>query len=69
MGSFGKLIPFLIVLVSAFALYQLFAAVLFAVRGAWGFTVLYVLMAIAGGALARMLWINKARLSGNAPPS
>ena len=69
MGSFGKLIPFLLVLVSAFALYQLVAAILFAARGNWPFAGLYAVMAIAGVALARTLWINKARLSGKAPPT
>ena len=69
MGSFGKLIPFLLVLVSAFALYQLAAAILFASRGNWPFAGLYAVMSLAGVALARSLWINKARLSGKAPPS
>jgi hypothetical protein len=68
-GSFGKLIPFLLVLVSIFGVYQLAAAVLFAARGNWPFAGLYVVMSLAGFALARSLWINKARLSGKAPPS
>ena len=67
--AFGKLIPLLIVLVSVFALYQLVSAVLLAAQGNWPFAGLYGVMSIAGAGLARALWINKARLSGKAPPS
>jgi hypothetical protein len=56
------------VLVSVFALYQLVSAVLLAAQGNWPFAALYAVMSIAGAALARSLWINKARLSGKAPP-
>ena len=63
MAAFARLIPLLLVVIGGFVLYQLFVAVLFASRQQWGFTALYALMAIAGAALARTLWINKRRLS------
>ncbi len=65
MSAFARLIPLLLIIISGFALYQLFVAMLFASRQQWGFAALYILMALAGGALARMLWINKKRLTGS----
>ena len=64
MSAFSKLVPFLTILIAVFAVYQLVAAIIFAARGEWGFTALYVLMSIAGAALARTLWINRAKLTG-----
>lgn len=58
-----RLIRFLTVLVGAFALYQFFYALMFASRQQWPFAGLYAVMAIAGGALARALWLNKRKLS------
>lgn len=63
MPAFFRLVPFLTVLIVAFALYQLFAALLFASRQQWGFAGLYAVMAIAGGALARALWMHRRKLS------
>jgi hypothetical protein len=63
-SAFSKLVPFLTILIAVFAVYQLVAAIIFAARGEWGFTALYVLMSIAGAALARTLWINRAKLTG-----
>lgn len=64
-SSFGKLIPALLVIIGIFAVYQLVAAVVYGMRQAWGFAGLYLLMSIAGAALARTLWINRRKL---APP-
>ncbi len=65
MSAFARLVPLLLIIISGFALYQLFVAMLFASRQQWGFAALYILMALAGAALARMLWINKKRLSSS----
>ena len=64
MAAFFRLIPVLTILIAVFALYQLVAAVIFAVRAEWGFTALYVLMSIAGFVLARTLWTNRKMLAG-----
>ena len=50
-------------MISGFALYQLFMAVVLAARGQWPFAALYAVMSIAGWALARTLWINKRKLT------
>lgn len=59
----GRLVNLLLFVVSAFALYQLVAAISFAARQQWAFAGLYAVMAIAGGALARALWLNRRKLS------
>jgi hypothetical protein len=61
-SAFVRLIPFLTILIALFAVYQLVAAVIFAARSQWGFTALYVLMAVAGFVLARTLWGNRKSL-------
>lgn len=65
MSSFAKLIPALLVIIGIFAIYQLVAAGVYGMRGDLGFAAIYLLMAVAGAALARTLWINRRKL---APP-
>jgi hypothetical protein len=55
--------PLLLVMIAGFALYQLFVALMLASRGQWPFAALYAVMSLAGWALARMLWINKRKVS------
>ena len=55
--------PLLLVLIAGFALYQLFVALMLASRGQWAFAALYAVMSMAGWALARMLWINKRKVT------
>jgi hypothetical protein len=66
LSTFARLLPILTIVIAAFALYQLFTAIMLAARGQWPFAALYAVMSIAGWALARTLWINKRKLS--APP-
>ena len=63
MAAFLRLSPFLTVLIAAFALYQLVTALYLASRQQWPFAALYAVMAIAGAALARALWINRKKYS------
>jgi len=63
MRSFIRLLPAFIVVVSGFALYQAFAAVLFAIGKDWPMAGLYALLAIAGMVIARTLWLNRAKLA------
>ncbi len=63
MTGFFRLVPFLIVLIVGFAFYQLYFAYLLAMRGEWPFAALYLVMAMAGGALARALWVNRQKVS------
>lgn len=55
--------PLLLVMIAGFALYQLFVALMLASRGQWPFAALYAVMSMAGWALARMLWINKRKVT------
>ena len=61
--SFARLIPLLIIVIAGFALYQLLTGLMLAARGEWPFAALYVVLSIAGWALARTLWINKRKLT------
>jgi hypothetical protein len=61
MSSFGKLIPVLIVLVSLFALFQLYTAIMFLSHGQYAFAAFNLVFSFGGVALARALWINRSR--------
>ena len=61
MAAFLRLSPFLTVLIAVFAVYQLVTALYMASRQQWPFAALYAVMAIAGAALARALWINRKK--------
>lgn len=63
MTGFFRLVPFLLVLIVAFALYQLYFAFILASRSEWPYAALYLVMAMAGVALARALWLNRQKLS------
>lgn len=63
--AFAKLIPVLLFIICAFAIYQLILAVTLVSRGEWPIAGLYLLMAVAGGALARTLWIARQKLKGS----
>jgi hypothetical protein len=59
--AFGRLTPFLIAIVVAFVLLQLYMAIRFAIAGQYAFGVFYAVFAFAGLALARALWINRKK--------
>lgn len=59
--AFGRLTPFLIAIVVAFVLLQLYTAIRFAIAGQYAFGVFYAVFAFAGLALARALWINRKK--------
>ena len=61
MSAFGKLIPVLIVIVSVFALYQLYTAIMFIASKQYSFGVFNLVFSFAGLALARALWVNRSR--------
>ena len=63
LGTFARLLPLLTIVIAGFALYQLFMALMLATRGQWPFAALYAVMSIAGWALARVLWVNKRKLT------
>jgi hypothetical protein len=62
MSTFGRLIPFLIVIVTAFALFQLYTAIMFLANRQYAFAAFNLVFSFGGLALARALWINRARL-------
>jgi hypothetical protein len=59
----GRLIPLLIFIVVAFALLQLYTAVMYAGQGQLGFAAFYTVFGFAGIALARALWINRGKFN------
>ncbi|HXV15932.1 MAG TPA: hypothetical protein VD758_04090 [Gemmatimonadaceae bacterium] len=63
MSAFGRLIPFLTVIVSLMAFYQLYTSVTIGLRGEYAFAAFYGVFALAGFALARALWINRRKFT------
>lgn len=63
MSAFGRLIPFLTVVVTLLALYQLFTSARLGLSGEYAFAALYGVFAISGFALARALWVNRGKFT------
>ena len=61
MPSFVKLIPFLVAIIGMFALLQLYSGIMYAVNANYPFAALYIVLAFAGIALARALWVQRGR--------
>ena len=64
--AFARLIPFLVVIIGAFVVYQLYTAAMFAAQSMYAFAVFNAVFGFAGIALARALWINR---KGMGPPA
>ncbi len=62
MRSFARLIPFLVIVISLLALYQLYAASLAATAGNWPFAAFYAVFGFAGFVLVRALWTHRKGL-------
>jgi hypothetical protein len=61
-SAFGRLIPFLVVIVVAFSLLQLYTAIMAFMQKAYPVGALNLVFSFAGLALARALWTNRAKL-------
>ena len=61
MSKFGRLIPLLMVLVTVFALFQLYTAIMFLVQRQYAFAAFNLVFSFAGLALCRALWMNRSR--------
>lgn len=61
MASFGRLIPVLIIIVAAFALFQLYTAIMFIPERQYAFAAFNLVFSFAGLALCRALWMNRSR--------
>jgi hypothetical protein len=59
--QFTALIPFLTLIVVAFAILQVYTAITFAASRQFGFALFYAVFGFAGFALARALWTNRPR--------
>lgn len=66
-SPFGRLIPLLMVIVIAFAMFQLYSAAMFAASRQYGFAAFYTVFGFAGVALARALWIHRRKLDSRKP--
>jgi hypothetical protein len=62
MSGFLKLVPFLLLIVVVFALVQAYTAITLVRSGNYAFSALYGVLAIAGLALARGLWVQRQRM-------
>ena len=60
---FGRLIPFLMVIVAAFAILQLYTAIMYAGSRQYAFAAFYVVFGFAGMALARALWVHRGKIA------
>ena len=61
MPAFGRLIPLLVAIVAVFALFQLYTALMFLLNKQYAFGAFNLVFSFAGVALARALWINRAK--------
>ncbi len=62
MNGFLRLVPLLLFIVVAFALLQLYTAIGYVRSGNYPFAGLYAVLAIAGLALSRGLWVQRNRI-------
>lgn len=67
MNGFIKLVPVLLVIVVIFALLQLYQAIALLRAGSYPFAALYAVLAIAGLALARGLWVQRRKMQSRKP--
>jgi hypothetical protein len=67
MSGFIKLVPILMVIVVMFALLQGYTAFTLLRAGSYPFAALYGVLAIAGLALARGLWVQRRNLQSRKP--
>jgi hypothetical protein len=62
-SGFARLIPVLIVIVAFFSLFQLWTAIVYLAQQEYIGGALYLVFSFAGLALARALWMNRAKFS------
>ena len=61
MTSFVKLIPLLVTIIALFAIFQLYTAIMYGAHANYTFAALYIVLAFAGAALARALWVQRSK--------
>jgi hypothetical protein len=66
LSAFARLIPFLVIIIAALVVYQLYTAVMFATQSMYAFALFNAVFGFAGIALARALWIHR---KGLGPPA
>jgi hypothetical protein len=66
LSAFARLIPFLVFIIAALVVYQLYTAVMFATESMYAFALFNAVFGFAGIALARALWIHR---KGFGPPA
>jgi hypothetical protein len=65
--SFARLIPLLTAIVVAFALFQLYSALMFGLQREFAFAAFYTVFGFGGIALARALWLHRKKLTSRGP--
>jgi hypothetical protein len=66
MSAFGRLVPFLMVIIGLLALYQFYTALMFAMQSMYAFALFNAVFGFAGIVLARALWTHRKSFR---PPS
>lgn len=62
LSAFARLIPFLIVIIAALALYQFYTALMFFIQSMYAFALFNAVFGFAGGVLIRALWTHRHKL-------
>jgi NAD/NADP transhydrogenase alpha subunit len=59
LSAFARLIPFLVIIIAALAIYQFYTAVMFAAQSMYAFALFNAVFGFAGIVLARALWVHR----------
>ena len=62
LSAFSRLIPFLVVIIGALALYQFYTALMFLTQSMYAFALFNAVFGFAGVALGWALWTNRSKL-------
>jgi len=57
--AFARLIPYLVIIIAALAIYQFYTAIMFAVQSMYAFAVFNAVFGFAGLVLAWALWTHR----------
>ncbi|HEX2723392.1 MAG TPA: hypothetical protein VHM24_10765 [Gemmatimonadaceae bacterium] len=67
MSAFARLIPFLTIVISLLAIYQIYGAIMFALSGQYAFAAFYALFGFGGFILAWALWSHRRKFLQSPP--
>ena len=65
-SAFSKLIPFLVIIIGALALYQFYTALMFVMQSLYAFALFNAVFGFAGVVLIRALWSHRKKFNSPA---